>query len=110
MVREEDGYSDQALLYAETSPYKIILTDINNLSEDFFNYSLENIEDISEVLLEEIKKNKKKNAKINKMFKVLLRQNSQIKKLEERIENIFYMFIGIFLSYIIYLIIKSFNF
>lgn len=110
MVLEEDGYSDQALLYAETSPYKIILTDINNLSEDFFNYSLEKIEDISEVLLEEIKKNKKKNAKINKMFKVLLRQNSQIKKLEERIENIFYMFIGIFLSCIIYLIIKSFNF
>jgi hypothetical protein len=116
VVLVEDGYSDCALLYADSSPFKMILTDIENLCEDFFDYPLEEVDDILEVLLKEIIKNNKKDEKLNKMFKVLLHQNGKLKKLEEQIDNIFYkiekifyMFIGIILSCIIFFIINYFK-
>lgn len=108
---KEDGYSDEATLYAESSPYKIILTDLSHLREDFFNYPLEEIDDVLELLLAELKKNQNG---LNKIYKGLVRKDNRINKLEKqngRYQNfIYFLLIVIFFLcfFIIIIIINKF--
>ncbi|CAG8628886.1 12147_t:CDS:2, partial [Acaulospora morrowiae] len=60
VVSRKDGYTNAALLYAKSSPYKLLLTDIHDLKHDLENYPLEKpISDISQLLQNQNRKNKK---------------------------------------------------
>ena len=99
-MRKKNGYTDPALTQARTSPYRVLITDIESLHNDLLNYSLQESKD---VLKEILSKLEKKDKKVNKAIKELIclkrlikEQDRQVRQERERRDNerIFYFLLG----------------
>jgi len=108
-VRNKDGYTEPAILQAQTSIYSIILTDLESLREDFFEHPLQEAQDFMGEIRRELKKNKKTN---NKTLRQIKRLNRTINELEGLIKQnrkhdiILYFLLGmIFTLCILFLLI-----
>ena len=84
-MHKKNGYTDPALTQARTSPYRVLITDIESLHNDLLNYPLQESKD---VLKEILSKLEKKDKKVNKVIKELIRLKRLIKEQErERRDN-----------------------
>ena len=112
-MRKKNGYTDPALTQARTSPYRVLITDIESLHNDLLNYPLQESKDILKEILRKFERYEKKEKKINKVLKELICLKRSIKEQERRKDERIYYFLYFLLvllvamSCIIFLLINE---
>ena len=77
---KKNGYTDLALTQARTSPYRVLIMDIESLHNDLLNYPLQEFKDILREILRKLEKYAKKEKKTNKVLKELIHLKRLIKE------------------------------